>query len=358
MRFQTPVRVLTLSLALAGAAGGAGATDVELPGDPSPWRVASDDTSGRTRTLELLRPGKSFGSSPEILVISRFPGDDASTAAEDYLSDKQGSCDDGHYEFEKSGWEDTIYTWDPRGCDFPEAELDEVGRFFVDGNSVIRISLRLRDGRRYATWSRWISSSNAAYDSWSGSVFESGSRRSASKAQDAPSSDICDDDDLDCLLAVQRQQVEALNSTRGGAGGDGSGSRRSGGSSSRSSSDGCCSASEIRSLHLQKGHPNSGLEDDTTRFRSTDTYIYAVARLRGDQGGSTVGFRWVKIDADGDEHEVTSYDAPIEHGNTWVYGSLYYTGLTPTGRYRVEIYFDGAYAGSRELEVVAGSSFG
>jgi hypothetical protein len=83
-----------------------------------------------------------------------------------------------------------------------------------------------------------------------------------------------------------------------------------------------------------------------------------VADLRGNQTGSVVTFRWVRLDADGGERELVSRDVTIESGNSWVYGSFFYNGLTPVGRYRVDISFDGVPAGSREFSVAAGSAFG
>ncbi|MCC6130445.1 MAG: hypothetical protein IT186_11000 [Acidobacteria bacterium] len=177
------------------------------------------------------------------------------------------------------------------------------------------------------------------------------------QSQSVPSSDICADDDLECLLAVQRRQLEALEASRGTTGGSARTSNKQSVASSAPVSA-CCLVNEIRGLQLQRQHPASGRTTDITQFLSTDTYIYLVADLRGNQSGSTVTFRWVKVDSNGVERDVTSRDQTIQPGNTWVYGSFYYKGLTPTGRYRVHVYFDGILAGTREFRVVAGSSFG
>lgn len=346
--------------------------DILFPGDPQNWRIAGDDWSGPVHTVELLRPGKSFGNSAEILVIAKGPGDDASTAAEDYLQDLKGACDDGHYEFIRSGWEDTVYTWDPRGCDMPEAELEEVGRFMVEGNKVIRLTLRIRQSSRVGFWRGWVSGRYGNYSSWIGPLEGAPASRRPVADDDAPSSDICDDDDLDCLLRVQRQQVDTLerinddleamtgNGSRrgnpsGGNSGRANGSRDGG---SRQAGTQCCSVRQVHGLHLQRQHPNVTRDERVSTFRSTDTYIYAIAELGGVRGGSSVTFRWFKIDADGDETPVTSRDVDLEGGATYVYGSLYYTGLTPLGDYRVDVYYDGDFAGSLEFRVVAGSSFG
>lgn len=178
-----------------------------------------------------------------------------------------------------------------------------------------------------------------------------------STAVDAPSSDICADDDLECLLAVQRRQLAALEASRVTTGSTSRASNRPAYTDS-SPVSACCLVNEIRGLQLQRQNPASGRTADITRFLSTDTYIYLVADLRGNQAGSTVTFRWVKVDSSGAEREVTSRDQTVNPGNTWVYGSFYYKGLTPTGRYRVHVYFDGILAGTREFTVVAGSSFG
>ncbi len=354
---RTPILATFLLVAATTARAG----EIRLAGDSSSWQVAGDETSGGVRTLELLRPGRSFGNSPEILTVVRGPGKDASTAAERYLSEKKLSCDEGHYELVRSGWEDTIYRWDSRGCDAPETELDEVGRVVVSGGDVVRISLRLRDPGRLSFWNGWISSSNAAYRSWRGSVYAEGGRQPAAGVE-APSPDACADDDLSCLLAVQRGQLAALEATRvGGSSTSRTSSAARAGASARPQPDsgsGCCSVSEIRGLQMQRGNPNSGRTEDVTRFLSTDTYIYVVADLRGNQGGSTVTFRWVRVDGNGQEHEATSRDISIASGNKWVYGSFFHNGLTPTGRYRVHVYFDGVHAGSRDFQVVAGSAFG
>lgn len=362
MRTTTLLAPMLLASTLIAAPASAG--DITFPGDPNPWRMMGDDRSGGVHTVELLRPGKNFGSSPEILVIVKGPGDDASTAAEDYLSGLAGMCDDGHYEFLRSGWEDTVYTWDPRGCGMPDAELEEVGRFVVQGGSVIRITIRVRNSGKLSFWNGWMAGRYGAYSSWIGALEGGGgvSRGGASRGdagRTAPSSDICDDDDLDCLLRVQRQQVGALEDsleaprrydTGGGKSGNAGGGRNAGGS--------CCSVRQVRGLHLQRQHPNATRDERTTTFRSTDTYIYAVADLGGVRAGSAMTFRWWKIDADGDASPVISRDVDIESGAGYVYGSLYFTGLTPTGDYRVDVYFDGDFAGSLEFTVVAGSSFG
>ena len=374
--------LIALFLILVTSPVFAASGDVQVAGDPSPWHITSDDQVGGVRTVELLRPGHNFGSSPELMVIVKMRGDDASEAAEDYLSAKKSECDDGHYEFLRSGWEDTSYRWEPRGCDLPETDLDEVGRFVVlDGGGIGRVSIFLRRHSALSFWESWISGRYGTYSSWSSSVFggkaPSGKRPQTADVE-APDSDICDDDDLDCLLRVQRQQVAALDQntreledltredSRGGGrrGGSASGGSRShagsddsGGGGNRGGGTGCCFVRQVKSLHLQTEHPNSGRSDDFT-FRSTDTYIYAVLDLSGARGGSTVTFRWVKFDHDGDEKSVLSRDVDIEGGSTWVYGSLYFTGLTPTGDYRVYVYYDGTLAGTHDFEVVAGSSFG
>lgn len=354
-----PKSVTAFVLAALASVSTLRAADVRLGGDPDPWRLAGDETSGGVRTLEFLRPGRSFGNSPEILIVTRAQGDDASTAAEEHLSDRRSACDDGHYEFAFSGWEDTAYRWEPRGCDAPDAELDEVGRVFVSGSEVVRITVRLRDTGRLSFWSRWIASSNATYAAWRGSLFGSGSARRPAPADDTLSPDSCADDDLDCLLALQRRQLAALEATRGDGGRAAAGG--SAGAASRreaASASGCCSVPEIRQVQLQRDNPAAARTADVTRFLSTDTYVYAVADLRGNQAGSVVTFRWVRLDGQGGERELVSRDVTIESGNSWVYGSFFYNGLTPVGRYRVDISFDGVLAGSREFSVAAGSAFG
>lgn len=374
--FKETLITLSLGITLGASSLLAASGDIQLAGDSSPWHIADDSQEAGGRKIELLRPGHNYGSSPEILVLAKMRGDDASTAAEDYLSAKKDECDDGHYEFIRSGWEDTVYRWEPRGCDLPDTDLEEVGRFVVlDSGGVARVSVFLRKRSGLAFWQGWVNGRYGTYSSWSTSVFGGGSgnkSRTRPADREAPSSDICADDDLDCLLRVQRQQVATLDQinedledmtrddSRGGRRGGGSqGGNNQGGKSRMGASSGaagCCFVRQVRDLRLQREHPNSGRSDESV-FRSTDTYIYAVIDLAGARGGSSVTFRWVKIE-DGIEEPVLSRDVDVEGGSGWMYGSLYFTGLTPKGDYRVYVYYDGELAGSHDFEVVAGSSFG
>lgn len=395
------MRSLTLTCLLFAAATPTFASEVRLAGDPNPWRIAGDATEYGVRTVELLRPGRNFGNSPEVLVITRGPGDDASEAASEYLDRKLADCDDGHYEFLRSGWDDTTYQWESRSCSAPDTDLDEYGRVFVADGDVVRISLQVRDTSRASFWRGWMTGRYGSYASWSGGVFSTGGRRLAEAPIETSDGSECADDDLECLLAAQRRNLAAMDQIdrdlgndrrRGrdseivtsdgsecadddvdclvasqqrnlaamdqlGRGGASAGKGRKSTGNSGSGNSGCCAVRELRGLHLQRSNPFNTRNERVTTFTSTDTYIYAVVDLVGEQGGSVVTFRWVKLTASG-EKVVTTRDITVEPGSSFVYGSLYYSGLTPTGDYRLDVSFDGDYAGSLDFTVVAGSSFG
>jgi hypothetical protein len=385
----------------------AAATDLRLAGDANPWRIASDTTSRGVRTVELLRPGRNFGNSPEILVITRQPGDDASEAASEYLDRKLADCDEGHYEFLRSGWEDTSYRWESRSCSAPDTDLDEVGRVFVADGDVVHLALFVRDYRRAGFWESWISGRYGSYSSWSSGIFSTGRGRLAEAPIETSDGSECADDDIDCLVAAQRRNLAAMDQLARGGDDDGgyrpsSGRRgptdvetsdgsecadddvdclvaaqqrnlaamdrlgrggstgkngKSAGGGRGTSTSSCCTVRALRGLHLQRSNPFNTRSERVSTFTSTDTYIYGVVDLAGEQGGSVVTFRWVKLNGGGEKVVVTR-DITIEPGATFVYGSLYYSGLTPTGDFRLDVSFDGEYAGSIEFTVVAGSSFG
>lgn len=343
------------------------AGDLLLPGDSRPWHLAGDDNEGGVRTLELLRPGRNFGNSPEVLVLARGGSGDAYAAADSYLSEKQSLCEMGNFDYIRSGGSDTVYRWEPRGCDFPESDMTEVGRFTVENGVLHRISLRVRSEAMLGDWQSWIDGDFGYGSSWSKSVFGGGTR-SVAQAPSTPGECVETGNpqaDLDCLLREQRALIQESNeitrslqertrSTPRYASSSGSPSE----AVARPRAGGCCEVPQIRGLHLQRSHPVSAPNERVSTFTSTDTYVYAVTDLVGDQGGSVVRYEWVKIDEDGSEIEVTSNEVVVESGNNIVFGSLAYNGLTPTGHYAVRIYFDGAFAGSHEFDVVAGSSFG
>lgn len=99
----------------------------------------------------------------------------------------------------------------------------------------------------------------------------------------------------------------------------------------------------ISDIHMAKDNGRGDPGDETNTFRPSDHTVHCLAKLRNPKEGTRIKFSWWIVDAQGTTNEkIKEIDYTTGPNDNVVHGHLTVPRDWPKGKYKCEVYVDGA----------------
>ena len=102
------------------------------------------------------------------------------------------------------------------------------------------------------------------------------------------------------------------------------------------------SSGAISEIHMAKDN-NGSPGDETNTFKPGDHTVHCLAKLNNPKEGTKIKFAWWIVDAEGTKNEkIKEIDYTTGSNDNVVHGHLTLPRDWPKGKYKCEVYVDGA----------------